>query len=317
MKAVSWIVFTAVLSAGVVLGMFVDKFGVGYWNTVEEWAQTGDFFGGILNPIFAFLSLILIAYTLFQNKRALEQNEHALKQNETALNVGNEELKLSRVEFSKSVEALNGQVEQFNFQRFENTFFNMLSLQNEILSALEFSSSNISSCKNIHDESTKSRKVFSSILRWIDDEDDENQTLENYNLFQTSENQIVGHYFRNLFQIIKFIDESGLSDTDVEKYARILRAQLSSDEIAVLFFNCISPKVDNGQFREYVRKYKLLEHLVVEPYLHIDIVKISTLSVAVPSNFLEMYVLRDSNGVVLESAFGTNPALENYRIKKI
>ncbi|MCX9465821.1 hypothetical protein IG524_17795, partial [Vibrio cholerae] len=129
MKAVRWIVLVAIAASLFALGTFIDNFGIGYWDSLEKWAQTGDFFGGVLNPIFAFLSLILIAYTLTQNKQALiqsrkaiEQSEKALAQNELALKTGNRELELSRIEYSKSVKALKEQVEQFNFQRFENTF---------------------------------------------------------------------------------------------------------------------------------------------------------------------------------------------------
>ncbi|TKF71520.1 hypothetical protein FCV59_16905 [Vibrio sp. F13] len=258
---------------------------------------------------------------LEQSKVALEQSKDALKQNESALEVGNEELKLSRIEFSKSVEALESQVDQFNFQRFENTFFNMLTLQNEILNTVVFNSTSISPLKNPKNESSISRSAFSSILGWIDGEDESEEeqfaTLRNYDLFQVKANQVVGHYYRNLYQIIKFIDDSGLCDDDKEKYARILRAQLSSDEIAVLFFNCLSPKVDSGQFKSFVITYKMLEHLTVEPFFHVGFARISTQSVYVPESFFEQYVVRGTDGNIIESAFGTNQALKKFAIQKI
>lgn len=304
MKVVRLILFIAALLAAVVLSIFVHKFGIGYWETVEKWAQTGDFFGGILNPIFAFFSLILIAYTLFQNKTAIEQNKDAL-------HASNEELKLSRIEHSKSVEALKGQIEQFNFQRFENTFFNMLSLQNDILNELEFKTENLSLSKNLNEDSTRSRYVFGSILRWIDGSVDESNPFDNYDDFQVNENQVVGHYFRNLYQILKFVDEATLSDVDKVKYARILRGQLSSDEIAVLFFNCLSSKVDSGQFRKYVIKYKMLEHITVNIHLYSDEMTVSTHLIFVPLTALDSYVSEN------ESAFGGNSVINSYLKTKI
>lgn len=304
MKIVRVILVSAALFASVVLFFFVDKFGIGYWDTVEEWAQTGDFFGGILNPIFAFFSLILIAYTLFQNKNAIEQNKDALL-------TSNEELQLSRIEHSKSVDALKGQVEQFNFQRFENTFFKMLSLQNEILSELEFNTESLSSSKNPNKDSTCSRKVFGSILRWIDGSFDESNPFDNYDNFQVNENQVVGHYFRNLYQTLKFVDEATLPDADKVKYARILRGQLSSDEIAVLFFNCLSSKVDSGQFRNYVIKYKMLEHITVSIPQYSDEMRISTHLIFVPLTALESYICEDEN------AFGSNSVVNQYLQAKI
>lgn len=304
MKVVRVILFCAGMLAVVVFSFFVHKFGIGYWETVEEWAQTGDFFGGILNPIFAFFSLILIAYTLFQNKTAIEQNKEAL-------HASNEELKLSRIEYSKSVDALKGQVEQFNFQRFENTFFNMLSLQNEILNELEFKTKNLSASKNPNEDSTRSRYVFGSILRWIDGSDD-TDPFDNYDYFQVYENQVVGHYFRNLYQILKFVDDATLSDGDKVKYARILRGQLSSDEISLLFFNCLSSKVDSGQFKEYVIKYKMLEHMSINISEYSDDdMTVSTQQIYVPLTTIDSYVNGDKN------AFGSNSAVASYLKTKI
>ncbi|WP_274027463.1 putative phage abortive infection protein [Vibrio parahaemolyticus] len=304
MKVVRVILFCAGMLAVVVFSLFVHKFGIGYWETVEEWAQTGDFFGGILNPIFAFFSLILIAYTLFQNKTAIEQNKEAL-------HASNEELKLSRIEYSKSVDALKGQVEQFNFQRFENTFFNMLSLQNEILNELEFKTENLSASKNPNEDSTRSRYVFGSILRWIDGSDG-TDPFDNYDYFQVHENQVVGHYFRNLYQILKFVDDATLSDGDKVKYARILRGQLSSDEIALLFFNCLSSKVDSGQFKEYVIKYKMLEHMSINISEYSDDdMTVSTQQIYVPLTTIDFYVNGD------KSAFGSNSAVASYLKTKI
>ncbi len=51
----------------------------------------------------------------------------------------------------------------------------------------------------------------------------------------------LGHYFRHLFQTVKFINnQSKLSYNDKYEYVKILRAQLSTYEQAVLFINSLS-----------------------------------------------------------------------------
>ncbi len=51
----------------------------------------------------------------------------------------------------------------------------------------------------------------------------------------------LGHYFRNLFHTFKLIDTSSfLTDSDKKNYSRIVRAQLSSYELYLLFFNSLS-----------------------------------------------------------------------------
>ena len=52
------------LAAIIAIIFFVSKFGFGPASTISNWGAVGDFFGGVLNPTFALLSLILIAYTL-------------------------------------------------------------------------------------------------------------------------------------------------------------------------------------------------------------------------------------------------------------
>lgn len=66
---------------------------------------TGDYFGGILNPILAFLSLMALLKTI---------------------SIQSKELKLTREELTKSAEAQERSSQIFEQQRFENTFFSLL-----------------------------------------------------------------------------------------------------------------------------------------------------------------------------------------------
>ncbi len=73
-----------------------------------------------------------------------------------------------------------------------------------------------------------------------------------------------GHYFRNLYRIIKMVDEKKFHADEVENfkiqysYTSIIRAQLSDDEIKLIFFNCL---FRNGlkKFKPLVEKYTLLK----------------------------------------------------------
>lgn len=73
-----------------------------------------------------------------------------------------------------------------------------------------------------------------------------------------------GHYFRNLYRIIKMVDEKKFSDNQIEdykikySYTSIVRAQLSDDEIVWLFFNCLSNK-GSEKFKPLLEKYSILK----------------------------------------------------------
>ncbi|PKG24401.1 hypothetical protein CWS01_07265 [Niallia nealsonii] len=53
----------------------------------------------------------------------------------------------------------------------------------------------------------------------------------------------MGHYYRNLTRIIKLIDESIFNDKEKEVYLGILRDQLSSDGLMLLFYNSLQDKM--------------------------------------------------------------------------
>jgi hypothetical protein len=77
----------------------------------------------------------------------------------------------------------------------------------------------------------------------------------------------VGHYFRTLYNIVKFIASS---DSDIENkqiYINIVRAQLSSSELNLLFYNCLS-NYGNKKFKPLVEQFGLLENMVLESLIH-------------------------------------------------
>lgn len=75
----------------------------------------------------------------------------------------------------------------------------------------------------------------------------------------------LGHYFRNLYHIVVYIDKSKLSKSDKIEYLKILRAQLSNYEILLLAYNGMS--VYGKKFKPLIEKYKLLKNLNFEKKL--------------------------------------------------
>lgn len=85
-------------------------------------------------------------------------------------------------------------------------------------------------------------------------------------IFETNKSSLA-HYFRNLYHLILFVDEYKNFDNlfTIEevnelkyKYVRLVRAQLSNDELILLALNSIS---DYGQkFKRLIEKYYLLDN---------------------------------------------------------
>jgi hypothetical protein len=78
-----------------------------------------------------------------------------------------------------------------------------------------------------------------------------------YEEFHSRFRGVLDHYFRNLYHIVKFIDNSEVDDA--RRYTSLVRAQLSPAELFLLFYNCLTPRGE--KFKPLIEKYGLLEQL--------------------------------------------------------
>lgn len=134
-----------------------------------------------------------------------------------------------------------------NFKK-ENRVVKNLVLQQNIQKNIEFNSIDNFKRRTITSKSKKINSRFQSIYDFV------------YFRF----NSDYGHYFRNLYRMVKMIDEKKFSkDPNVDfeikySYTSILRAQLSDNEIAWLYFNCISDK-GIEKFKPLLEKYSFFK----------------------------------------------------------
>lgn len=206
----------------------------------------GDKFGSI-NSLFSGLAFAGLIYAIL-----LQRIELKLQRRE--LELTRDELRGQRGEFEEQNKTLKR-------QRFENTFFQMLALHNDIINSMS---------SGVGDGELRGRYLLKSLssqlIRRIGRRDgrdvsrwDFNYTNFQYDLFYEDCRSLMGIYFRNLYRLFKFVDESYLSEDDKKFYTNIVRAQLSDQELQMLFYNCINIK--GGKFKVYVEKYSLLNNL--------------------------------------------------------
>ena len=248
-----------------------------YISDPEKKGQFGDSFGAI-NSLFSGLALAGIIYTIYLQKK---------------------ELSLQRKELSDTREEFKIQNKTLSLQRFENTFFHLLELHHQIVNAIyidiykykPISALSIKSIerkgKNEKDKVTlKGRDVFKHSYEQVNYQIKQNENefekiyMEYWSIVQTD----FGHYFRNLYRIIKLVNEYEFhSHTELEcienpikredilkyslpnfntryKYTSIVRAQLSDFELLWLFYNGLSV---NGleKFKPLIEEYSLLKNL--------------------------------------------------------
>ena len=198
-----------------------------------------------------------------------------------------QELRLQRAQLAAQEQQLKEQLETMKKQSFEDSFFQLLNLQSEIQAQLETSRIEPANnhfgvnqipvhgkdCFQVFRDTLKThytgRKPAPLIAEQAATEPDPLPTertlaIESYKQLYANHQQQLAHYFRNLYHIFKFVAES---DMPVKRrYTSLVRAQLSAYELAVLFYNCVSPY--GKGFEKYVEQFGLMEHLDPELLLN-------------------------------------------------
>lgn len=208
----------------------------------------GDMFGS-LTALFSGLAFAGLISTLLMQRRELELQR--------------KELGLTR--------------DEFKLQRFESTFFGLLKLFNDHVCSLKVEKSVFGI-----DPKTKvyvGREVLEHYAERIPPQKGERRVKNSHGKLETKafeqdlELQVnvyeakyhshfesdLGPYFRLLYNTIRHIEKSDLPDDEKQRYSKIARAYLSSSEVKLLMFNCLSEL--GVEFRDWVVKYQLLKHI--------------------------------------------------------
>lgn len=223
--------YVGIAVAVVVVAVYVWQFHGPLAKEPEKWGQFGDYVGGLLNPTFSLLALLALLATLGLQVR---------------------ELRLSVKELRNSAEALTKQNETLRQQTFEGTFFQSLRLHNDIVASME-----------VLNLSLKGRACFQHYLGELEGQLINHGAIEtyeaflpHYEIFYREHQAALGHYFRLLYNIVKLV--KGTSSIDQRFYTNLIRAQLSSAELKLLFYDCLSD-LGSEKFKPLVEEFALLK----------------------------------------------------------
>ena len=171
------------------------------------------------------------------------------------------ELKESRKEFKRSADALNEQSKSMKKQNFENTLFQMLALHNEIVNSIDLTNKETNVTTSGRDcftvFYTRLARIYKKKVKASAGRDLPKVILaETYKPFWRVHQTELAHYFRYIYNVIRFIDESDFSDGP---YIKLIRAQLSDSELFIMFYNSQTEQGKN--FIHYIEKYSLFDNL--------------------------------------------------------
>ena len=174
----------------------------------DKLGTTGDYFGGILNSILAFLSLMALLKTISIQSKELKNSR--------------EELRLTREELAKSAEAQEKSAQIFEQQRFENTFFSLLETLNSNII-------NIGEQRKINNFSSISILIY-QILKLVTNYSDNYIIQKQYsNILRAYMNNILNHLIkhcanqRELIERYNFFEHCNMENHDfnvIKKYKK-------------------------------------------------------------------------------------------------
>ena len=188
----------------------------------------GDSFGS-LNALFSGMAFSGLVVTLFMQRKELA-------------------LQRSDLEEAKR-NAVNQQV--------ESQFYNMLTLQQNIVSSFDL--------KKKGELLYSGRDCFKAWYRFLESEyhesiEEDYERLEiAYELMWLKYQGDLSLYFRSLYSVFRFISESG--HPDALKFGGIVRSFLSDFELVMLYYNCLSRQ--GVGFKKYISEFKVFDNLDV------------------------------------------------------
>lgn len=196
---------------------------------LDKSAKVGDFIGGFVGAIFTLVGIVLLYETLHLQRKEFEE---------------------SRKVFEK--------------QQFENTFFNLLNLYQEVIKSMHYDNFDFYSEKSYSGKEffeQQKKKFYEEFIPQNDFSKNRKEASLRYVVFYTSTKEQTSHYFRTLYRIFRFISNSTFEHHEKMNYAKIVRAQLSESELFFIHYNAYTEY--GNKFRQLINQFNIIKHLPV------------------------------------------------------
>ena len=231
----------------------------------EQRGTFGDQFGAV-NALFSGLAFAGLIYTIILQR-------HDLKLQRRDLLYQRRELELTRKEMEDQTAEFEKQNETLKIQRFENTFFNMLSQFQEVVNSLSVRYVKFNTTYELIGRDTF-KATFKEVTVLVDIPKD-NQSHRSYRGMADTIKAVglngycksdiptyFDHYFRLLYRILKFVKDTPLiTEIDDEyEYTSMLRAVLSRYELVWLYYNGLS-EYGVEKLKPLIERYAMLKNL--------------------------------------------------------
>jgi hypothetical protein len=252
-----WLLWLVILIPLVVVGWLWGGWWLPatYGGTGSEQGIFGDRFGAI-NALFSGLAFAGLIVAIVLQRRELELQRRELRE--------------TRAEFRQQRQQMEAQTLSLRRQTFENTFFQLLRAHNDIVNAIDLRDYRAGAI--VKTVGRDCFRIFYARLKKAHAE----LAVEGgrglaeliaaaYDEFFRKHQADVGHYFSQLHDILDFVHASeGIAKPF---YAGLVRGQLSTFELGLLFYHCLTARGAGLKARveEFGLLRELSEEILIQP----------------------------------------------------
>jgi uncharacterized membrane protein len=216
--AASLFILTIIIYAA----FFIHKFGLSIEANSNNWGQFGSYLGGVLSPVFAFMSFIALLFTI---------------------NIQRIDIKDRRNEAKEQKVISEKQKTLLDIQRFETTFFNMLNQTTNIINNYTF---------NQQEGASFFRNALVNLWNYFHENTTDSKAIDIY--FDNSQIHIeFKNFVLHIANVIKLIQNSNIENKDI--YYEILLGFLSNRQKYFIEICC-----NSSQYFTDVREYLNVIH---------------------------------------------------------
>lgn len=221
-KIVSLLVVFGLLSLLVPYGFYLYVFSTSISSQASEWSNLGEFIGGVSGTILNFLTFIALIFTfIYQYFDSRKRDEQDV--------------------FFKLLDGLRQIITDTSYRSPR-----AVAVAEPLRGEFAFRAMYVTLIENF-------RKVRKSSAQ-------ETDFREAYKAFHRKNLTILGHYFRFVYNVLKFIDNSSLDFESKKQLVNFLKSSLSQTQLGLIFFNCIFG-VGELKFKPLIEKYGLFDNL--------------------------------------------------------
>jgi len=266
-EKMSYILSIIALSCIIIAAIIFFIFGNWQFSWIlneEKIGQFGDFIGGVVGTLLAFVAAILYYVALREQRKDIAINQESARLQNEALTKQieefekqKEELELTRKVYEQQSKTMAEQEKTMKLQQFESNFYSMLelcmSIKNELnrkSKAADYFNEKYEELYSFAEDRLK-KKIHPSHRHSV--------VVSCYNeLFLLYKGEL-SHYFKTIYRLIKIIDSNlYLDEKEKRFYCKIIRSQLSEYELLIMNYNYHS--IYALKARNLIYKYNILKH---------------------------------------------------------